>query len=171
MAERLTHSRDGTLSLGGEERYILVPLRAYAAIINAVHDITGPAAGGPLYYIGKNIGEGLAEELGRRSRGEWRSLVENYIKLLQGLGFGEIEVRQLSDDRVVFYMKSPPSAVGAGLLGGAAERMRGGGKVCYIEAGMIAGVLSKLLGRRVVARQLQGGEGEEGGCLIEARLA
>ena len=171
MAEKLTHHRDGTLSLGGGERYILVPLRAYAAIINAVHELTGPAAGGPLYYIGKNIGEGLTEELRRGGGGDWRSLVKNYIELLQGLGFGEIEVRELTDDRVVFYMRSPPSAAGARLLGGAAHQLRDRGKVCYIEAGMIAGVLSKLLGRRVVARQLRGGEGEEEGCLIEARLS
>lgn len=164
----LSRPSQGVLTLGGEERYILIPLRAYAAIINAVYDVTGPAATGPLYYIGKMIGEGLVEELLSRtgSGGDWREAAKRFVELLMDLGFGEIDILELSDKHAAILLKNPPSLVGAKMLDAGAAKLAEKGKACHLEAGMAAGALEKLLGRRVVAREKPSSEG----CLVEARV-
>ncbi|BEP17803.1 hypothetical protein PYJP_11550 [Pyrofollis japonicus] len=60
-AEELQFDKEkAELHIGaGKERYILIPMRAYAAIIDAIVGLVGEsAASAPLYYIGKKIGAG-----------------------------------------------------------------------------------------------------------------
>jgi len=168
MADRLS-LEDGRLTIAGsEERYILIPLRAYEAIIDAMTGLAGEAAAGPLYYLGKRIGRGLVEDL-KRLLGGNRSLegiVREYARYLAQLGFGRVEVEELRGSYARVKLISPPSlaaaAAGAQVLG--RGRQRG---VCHLERGMLAAVLDALTGRHHMAVEKEYGFEPEPYCVIE----
>ncbi len=166
----------GEIHIGkGKERYILIPMRAYAEIINTMFDLVGATAGGPLYYLGKRIGHGLVEELVHRMNEAHEAknienLVKEYAKFLEELGFGKIEVKEFNDQHAVIYMHSPPSMDGARLVDGTAEKLaKEGKKICYLEAGMIAGVFEKILGGRFQGIEKEHGTLDNPYCVIEVR--
>ena len=157
---------------GGKERYIIIPLRVYDAIIDAIVSITGPAAGGPLYFIGKKIGEGLVEEIVRRMdvKGVEKNvgeLIKTYIEFLEQLGFGKIELVEFNEKHAVIKMLEPPSMTGLELVGGKAmNHFKGGGKMCYLEAGMLAAVFEKILGKKYRAYEVEHGTLDNPFCTI-----
>ena len=166
----------GEIHIGsGKERYILIPMRAYAEIINTMFDLVGQTASGPLYYLGKRIGHGLVEELARRLDEEQKeknvgNLVEAYAKFLEQLGFGRIQVKEMDDKHAVMEMESPPSMAGIAVVDGTAEKLaKEGKKICYLEAGMIAGVFEKILGGRFQAVEKEHGTLDNPYCVIEVR--
>ncbi len=170
MADRL-NLRDGHLTVaGGEERYILIPLRAYKAIIDAMRGLVGDAAAGPLYYLGKKIGRGLVEELERLVDGDrsMERIVEEYARYLSQLGFGRVEVEELRGDYARIRLVSPPSIADAAAAGRlqalGSGRHRG---VCHLERGMLAAVLDALTGHPHVAVEKSHGVEPEPYCVIE----
>ena len=160
---------------GGEERYIILPMRAYAAIIDALYNVTGEAVGGPLYFLGKKIGKGLVEELRRRmsaAHEEYNieNLVKEYARFLEELGFGKIDVREFDDQHAVIYMHSPPSMAGIRIVDGGPEKLlKAGRKICHIEAGMMAAVFEEILGGKFQGRELEHGTLDNPYCVIEVR--
>ncbi len=159
----------------GKERYILIPMRAYAAIIDAMVSLVGDAASGPLYYLGKRIGKGLVEELKSRLQKDSKeanieNLIKEYAKFLEELGFGKIDVKEFNSEHAVIYMHSPPSMAGIALVDGkAAELLQKGKKICYIEAGMIAAVFEEIIGGKFQGRELEHGTQDNPYCIIEVR--
>jgi len=173
---RLRLERGGLYIGSSRERYILIPMRAYAEIINTMFELAGKTAGGPLYYLGKNIGRSLAKELLRRAEKTAKKtlpgIVEEYARLLEELGFGKVRVLEASNNHSVILMENTPSIAGAALADGAAERLaRGDGKICYLEAGMAAGVLEELLNTRFHGAEVEHGTPERPYCVIEVRKA
>ncbi len=159
----------------GKERYILIPMRAYAAIIDAIVGLVGDAAAGPLYYLGKRIGKGLVEELRNRLQerheaANVENLIKEYAGFLEELGFGKIDVKEFNSEHAVIHMHSPPSMAGISLINGkAAELLQKGKKICYIEAGMIAAVFEEIIGGKFQGRELEHGTLDNPYCVIEVR--
>ncbi len=166
----------GELHIGsGKERYILIPMRAYAEIINTMFELVGQTAGGPLYYLGKRIGQGLVEELTKRmneanEEKNIENLIKEYAGFLEELGFGKIEILEFNDNHATIRMESPPSMAGIAVADGIAEKLvREGKKVCYLETGMVAGVFEKILGSRFQGIEKEHGTVENPYCIIEVR--
>ncbi len=157
---------------GGKERYIIIPLRAYAEIINSFASIVGEAVGGPLTFLGKRIGYGLVEELQHRlseshKQANVENLVREYAKFLSELGFGKIEVKEVGEDHAIVYMHSPPSMDGIRVADDKVlEMLKKGKKICYLEAGMIAGVFEKIIGGKFRAFEVERGDLENPYCVI-----
>ncbi len=176
MAESCT-LRNGKITIGeGGERYILIPMRAYVEILNAMYDLVGDAAGAPLYYLGKKIGLGLVEELKRRMKDKEQSienLIKEYTRYLEELGFGKIEILEFSDRHATIRMLSPPSMAGIKLVDGTAEKLlKQGKKICYLETGMIAAAFEGVLGGKFRAVEKERGSIDNPYCVIEvARVA
>ncbi|ALL00369.1 hypothetical protein Pyrde_0319 [Pyrodictium delaneyi] len=166
---------EGELRIGeGNERYILIPMRAYAEIVASFFDLVGVAAGGPLYYLGKRIGHGLVEELENRlregvTRRELTDVIMVVAKLFEELGFGTIEVNAVDKTRIILKMKNPPSLAGTRYVQGIFDKLKSSNMhVCYLEAGMIAGSLEKILGKRFRAREVESKiDGDSMYCFIE----
>lgn len=150
------------------ERFVLIPVRAFAGVINALYKVAGPAAGGPLYFLGKNMGQGLAEEI--KARGRRPSSLKEAAKLLadmlEELGFGHPTIEETEEDRAFIVIRDAPSPASAKLIGGEALALAGQGKSCYIEAGVVAGALETLLNRYITAKELPSGSDA---CRIEVR--
>jgi predicted hydrocarbon binding protein len=170
------HIEKGEIHLGqGKERYILIPMRAYAEIVNTVFDLVGAAAGGPLYYLGKRIGYGLVEELVHRMEEADEAknignLILEYAKFLEELGFGKIDIVEFNDKHAVIRMMSPPSMAAAKLVNGATEKLiQEGKRVCYLETGMIAGVFEKILGGKFQGIEKEHGSLDDPYCVIEVK--
>ncbi len=171
MVERITF-QNGKITIGeGEERYILIPMRAYVEILNTMHKLVGEAMGAPLYYLGKKIGRGLVEELSKRMQGKEqniKSLVEEYVEYLEKLGFGKIEVLEVSDNHATIKMLSPPSMAGIKLVGGVAEELlKQGKKICYLETGMMVAVFEEILGGKFRGIEKEHGSLDNPYCIIE----
>ena len=158
-----SHHREG-------ERFVLIPVRAFAGVINALYKVAGPAAGGPLYFLGKNMGHGLAEEI--KARGHSPHSLKEAAKLLadmlEELGFGHPAIEEADEDRAVIALRDAPSPASARLLGGEALTLTSQGKSCYIEAGVVAGALETLLNRYITARELPSNNDT---CRIEIRAS
>jgi len=175
LKEELEETRGEIHLRGGQERYILIPMRAYAEIVNTMFDLVGQTAGGPLYYLGKRIGQGLVEELVKRMEEAHEArnvenLVKEYARFLEELGFGKITIEEFDSSHAVIRMENPPSMAGAALVDGAVEKLaRGGKKVCYLETGMIAGVFEKILGGKYQGVEREHGTPENPYCVIEVR--
>ncbi len=171
MAVNLT-LQNGKITIGGgEERYILIPMRAYVEILNAMYELVGDAAGAPLYYLGKKIGRGLVEELKKRMEGKEQNienLIKEYARYLEELGFGKIEVLEFNDKHATIKMLSPPSMAGIKLVDGAAEKLlKQGKKICYLETGMIASVFEGVLGGKFRGVEKERGSLDDPYCVIE----
>ena len=165
MADRLV-AHGGQLTVaGGEERYILIPARAYAAIIDAMRSLVGNMAAGPLYYLGKKIGRGLVEEMERllAGRSSLEDVVREYARYLGQLGSGRVEVLELRGDYAKLRLVNPPS-----MVGGVARSIGGNGSsgVCHLERGMLAAVLRH---DRGAARGPRGGPRRGAGALLPGR--
>ncbi len=167
MASKLV-VKDGMLTLGeGTERYILIPMRAYAAIIDAMVSLVGDAASGPLYYLGKRIGKGLVEEMETRLEGSSNpeEIVRAFVELLRELGFGRVELVEMRGSELVVRMEDAPSLMSRRMLGHGASR-----GACHLERGMLAAVLEAITGEKYVAlEEDQGLDGEKPYCVIVAR--
>lgn len=156
-----------------KERVIIIPRRAYAAILDALIDIAGPGASGPLYRIGKRIGEGLLGEMKSLMEQEHMKMnientVKTYIDLLESLGFGKIEIVDLNGKSATIKMYEPPSMTGiASIDGKALEHLKRGGRICFIEAGMIAAVFEGILGGKFRGVELEHGDLENPYCIIK----
>ena len=170
MADRLG-LHEGVLTVaGGEERYILIPIRAYEAIIDAMVGLVGDAAAGPLYYLGKKIGRGLVEEMERLLSGRrgTRDIVEAYARYLSELGFGRVEILSIQGDEATIRLIAPPS-LEAVRIAGASARVVGRGRqrgVCHLERGMLAAVMDAITGRPHVAFETDHGTEPEPYCTI-----
>ena len=169
-AAKITYTEGRITIGGGAERYILLPLRAYAAIIDCMVRIAGSGAGAPLYFLGKNIGRGLAEELRARMEGR-EATVEEFVKVyaefLEELGFGKIEVKEFDEKSATIRMAEPPSMAGISLVNGEARKLlEGGKKICYLEAGMMAAAFEDYLGGRFRAYEVERGTLENPYCVI-----
>ncbi len=167
MASKLV-VRNGMLTLGeGEERYILIPMRAYAAIIDAIVGLVGDAAAGPLYYLGKRIGKGLVEEMETRIGGsrDPEEIVKAYVELLRELGFGSVELVEMRGGELVVRMEDAPSLASRRLVGRGSSR-----GACHLERGMLAAVLEEVTGEKYLAyEEEQGLNGGAPYCVIVAR--
>jgi len=166
VADRLV-AHGGQLTVaGGEERYILIPARAYAAIIDAMRSLVGDMAAGPLYYLGKKIGRGLVEEMERllAGRSSLEDVIREYARYLGQLGFGRVEVLELRGDYAKLRLVNPPS-----MVGGVARSIGGNGSsgVCHLERGMLAAVLDAMTGAPHMAREVGHGVEPEPYCLVE----
>ena len=156
-----------------DERAIIIPRRAYAAILDAIIDIAGPGASGPLYRIGKRIGEGLLGEMKTLMEQEHRRMniedtVKTYIELLESLGFGKIEIVDLGDESATIKMYEPPSMTGIRKIDGKVlEHFKRGGRICFIEAGMIAAVFEGLLGGKFRGVEVEHGGLDDPYCIIK----
>ncbi len=156
-----------------DERVIIIPRRAYAAILDAIIEIAGPGASGPLYRIGKRIGEGLLGEMKTLMEQEHRKMniedtVKTYIELLESLGFGKIEIVNLNSKSATIKMHEPPSLVGIRRIDGKAlEHLQRGGRICFIEAGMIAAVFEGLLGGKFRGMEIEHGDLDNPYCIIK----
>ncbi len=169
LGGRLTMQSNGLYL--DNERFIIIPLRSYGAIIEAMRDLVGDMAAGPLYYLGKKIGLGLVDEVSKRVK---RATVEEVARaldrLLEELGFGSISIIDAGEDTATLKLYSPPSMIGMRIVAGRERSVGGGGSrgFCHLERGMMAAVFERLLGRRV--RVLEAGHGEEGGkpyCIVK----
>jgi predicted hydrocarbon binding protein len=172
MANRLD-MRDGVLTVaGGTERYILIPLRAYEAIIDAMRGLVGDAAAGPLYFLGKKIGRGLVEEVERllQGRRDLDTVIKVYANYLSELGFGQVEILRMEGDEAVIKLIPPPSLEGMKLAGGIKALGKGKQRgVCHLERGMLAAVLDVVTGRSHIALELEHGETPAPYCVITVR--
>jgi len=166
LKEELEETRGEIHLRGGQERYILIPMRAYAEIVNTMFDLVGQTAGGPLYYLGKKIGRGLVEEMERllAGRSSLEDVVREYARYLGQLGFGRVEVLGLRGDYAKLRLVNPPS-----MVGGVARSIGKGGSsgVCHLERGMLAAVLDAMTGAPHVAREVGHGVEPEPYCLVE----
>ena len=146
--ERLTEG-NGRLSLGGEEKFIVVPLRAYGALYDAARRLLGGYSAGLLYYVGLEMGRGLEEELVRSLNGDRsdpRCMLTEFARLLEELGFGKAELVELRDGEALVRMHENATT----------EVIRGVGQpVCHIERGMIAGAFEAVTGRRVIVKEVR----------------
>ncbi len=159
--ESLTRPQVGQVFLDNE-RIIIVPARAYGAIVWAIYDLVGPAAAAPLYYLGKKIGMGLVEEVKSRLGGKVkrRRILEEYIRLLEQLGFGKAQILKFEPTRALVKLIEPPSmcvSLPQGLHG-----------ACHIERGMMVAVLDAVTGLRHKAREVEHGYEPVPYCIIEA---
>jgi predicted hydrocarbon binding protein len=94
-------------------------------------------------------------------------LIKTYIELLEQLGFGRIELVEFNEKHAVIKMLEPPSMTGLQFVGGKAmNHFRGGNKMCHIEAGMLASVFEKILGKRYRAYEIGHGTLENPYCTI-----
>jgi len=144
----------------GGERLILVPLRSYGAIIEAMRELVGDMAAGPLYYLGKKIGYGLVETVKSRAPGGGIVDVTRALdRVLEELGFGSIYILDAGEETATLKLVDPPSMVGMEIVAGKARSVGQGTNrgYCHLERGMIAAVYEKLLGRRVRVLETESG--------------
>ncbi len=158
--ESLTRPQAGQILIDNE-RIIIVPARAYGAIVGAIYDLVGSAAAAPLYYLGKKIGAGLVEEIKSRLGGaaDKRRVLEEYIRLLEQLGFGKVQILEFEPARALVRLVEPPSmyvSLPKGLHG-----------ACHIERGMMVAVLDAVTGLRHRAREVEHGYEPVPYCVIE----
>lgn len=171
-ALHITYDKEhGRVTIGkGHERYIIIPMRAYAAIIDAVVGVVGVnAAGALLYYLGKRIGRGLAEELRARMEGkkaDTQEFVKTYAAYLEELGFGKVEVEEVTENSATIVMREAPSLAGIKAVHGKAEEMLSRDKICYLEAGMMAAAFEDYLGGRWRGVEVKHGGLEDPCCVI-----
>lgn len=109
----------------------------------AYEDIMGRAAGGVTYYAGKKLGASLGI-----------TRLEEFIELCKDQKIGRVDIPMFEDNQI--YVDIYECVTCSGL-----EPM--GRTLCHFEGGLIAGVVEKILGRRVQAieKTCIGGLGHE----------
>ncbi len=167
--QSVTYEKGELRIAGGTERYILIPLRAYAAIIEGMRKLVGEGAGGALYFVGRMIGRGLVEEILRRMdekslERNVENVIKTYVQFLEELGFGKIEILEIGTDHAKIKMYSPPSMVGLKIIVGEIKAV--GGHVCHLERGMIAAVFEEVLKRPYRGVEVEHGTYEDPYCTI-----
>ncbi|NOZ89073.1 MAG: hypothetical protein GXO15_04025 [Crenarchaeota archaeon] len=144
------------------ERLIVLPLRSCGAMIEAIRDLVGDMAAGPLYYLGKRIGQGLVNEVSKRVKGKGRveDVAHAVGDLLEELGFGKISIIDADNETATLKLYSPPSIIGMRLVSGKEKSIGGGTSrgFCHLERGIIAAIFEEILGRRVKVLEAEAGE-------------
>ncbi len=128
------------------ERMFLMPAQFYKAIYESLERVAGPAAKSLMYYIGVNAGRSMARDVARVRSGEssFESL-EAIGKLLEGMGIGRVVRVEKKDDKHLIIELDNTLSEALGINGGYG---------CHLERGLVAGMLSEVLGgKRVVAKQ------------------
>ena len=149
MADRIVYD-GGTITLGGGKvKYLLLPKSIFGAIYKGLDKVLGPGASATLYIIGREFGEEFAEEMrahlnaGSHSHdmvGVSKVIADMFMKL----GFGKIEVVEASDKHIVIRAYETPTT----------DIIKHADKpVCHIERGILAGVLSVILGKHVRTKE------------------
>ncbi len=127
------------------ERLFVMPVVFYKAIYDSLQRVAGPAAKSLMYYIGVNAGRAMARDVIRVRTGESRlESLEAIGKLMESMGIGRVVRIEKKDERHLAIELDETLSQELGINGGFG---------CHLERGMVAGMLSEVLGKRVVARQ------------------
>ncbi|AEM38127.1 hypothetical protein Pyrfu_0255 [Pyrolobus fumarii 1A] len=140
------------------ERVFIMPAVFYKAIFEALQSVAGAAARSLMYYIGVKAGRAMAKDALRvRSGTENIDSVRAIAEILEAMGVGKLESVEKAGSAVKLVLSNTLS----GALG------IDGGEGCHLERGLVAGMMSEMIGKRVVVKQAQG---EKGKCVFEVEV-
>ncbi len=140
------------------ERVFILPTVFYKALYEALESVAGAAAKSLMYYIGVKAGRAMAKDALRVRVGEGnQDSVKAIADILGAMGVAKLEKVEKSDDKILLEVSGTVST----------ELGINGGKGCHLERGLIAGMLSEMLGKRVNVKQVSA-EGDR--CVFEIEV-
>jgi len=141
----------GKLRIGkGEERYLILPARFFGAVYESVRRLVGSGVSGLLYYVGKEVGKGLLEEI--RYRLETKGITgpegtaRELFSFLSDLGFGKVELVSISEGEAVVRIHESPTS---------STLSKCEGPSCHLERGLLAGAAEAFFNVRCVAKEVK----------------
>ncbi len=142
---------------GTSERMILLPANVINKMSEEFYNIVGPASKVMMREIGKCIGECVTEVVEKELEGKVHEasdeqLLQAIANYLSKSGMGKISVERAGDE-IVIKMELAPSMKSK--------------NACYLEQGIIMGVLKKLTGKNWKVEVEKQGET----CLFKVRSA
>ena len=142
---------DGLIRIGeGNERYLIIPIRAFGAMYEVTYRLVGHGVTGLLYLVGKEIGRRLLEEVRYRLKAKEiktpEATAKELFSFLSDLGFGRVELVSLEDSKAVVRIYDSPTSSSVSKC----ER-----PVCHLERGILAGAAEAFFGVKCVANEVK----------------
>ena len=118
-------------------------------------DLLGERASNILFI---NAGKALGEALGQRLYDEdLNKYLENIVKFVEDEKIGILKIAHLDDSKLVVQLDECITCAGMDNIGK---------RICFFEVGLVAGLVEKYLGKRVIAQETKCNANGEGTCEV-----
>lgn len=118
-------------------------------------DLLGERASNILFI---NAGKALGEALGQRLYNEdLNRYLENIAKFVEDEKIGILKITHLDEKKLVVQLDECITCAGMDSIGK---------RICFFEVGLVAGLVEKYLGKRVIAQETKCNANGEGTCEV-----
>ncbi len=140
-----------------------VPLSIFRAFrhfsAGYVEDLMGEKGSITVFYnAGRTLGAEVGKRLGGNSLDEYLNKVVDFVEEQR---IGILVPVSLGQDLMVFQLEECITCAGMPNIGR---------RICHFEAGLVAGIVEHILGRRVVAKETKCNAMGEGVCEVSVRV-